>query len=197
MTNKPTVVGVTGGIGSGKSTICKIFEVLGCKTYYADDRAKWLMENDLTLVEGVKNLFGDDAYLKEILDRKAIAEKAFKDSSLLKKLNDLVHPSVKEDFEKWVAENSDLKILLKEAALLFETGSYKELDQCILVVADEQTRIDRVIQRDAHRNEEGVKAIISKQMTDKQKIPLADFVIHNDGNESVIKQVLEIYSKLV
>ncbi len=112
------------------------------------------------------------------------------------KLNSLVHPAVKSDFEKWISENQSSKILLKEAALLFETGSYKELDHCILVVADEQTRIKRVIQRDEHRNEEGVKEIIKKQMTDEKKIPLASYIVDNNGKNSVINQVLAIYKKL-
>lgn len=196
MKSKPTIVGVTGGIGSGKSTICKIFEVLGCKTYYADDRAKWLMENDASLVESVKRLFGNEAYSEGKLNRKLIADKVFREGFLLDKLNSLVHPAVKSDFEKWISENQSSKILLKEAALLFETGSYKELDHCILVVADEQTRIKRVIQRDEHRNEEGVKEIIKKQMTDEKKIPLASYIVDNNGKNSVINQVLAIYKKL-
>lgn len=197
MKNKPTIVGVTGGIGSGKSTVCKIFEVLGCKTYYADDRAKWLMENDHILIEGVKSLFGKQAYSGNKLDREVIAGKAFKDSSLLEKLNGLVHPSVKQDFEQWIDENTDIKILLKEAALLFETGSYKQLDKTILVTAVEQIRIERVIKRDAHRTEEGVRDIMSKQMSDEKKVPLADFIINNSGKKSVIDQVMTIYSKLI
>jgi dephospho-CoA kinase len=196
MKNKPTIVGVTGGIGSGKSTICKIFEILGCKTYYADDRAKWLMQNDLQLVSGVKSLFGDQAYHGDKLNRKVIAEKAFKDQTLLQKLNMLVHPAVKMDFEKWVTENKSDKILLKEAALLFETGSYKELDKIILVTASEGIRIDRVVKRDPQRTEEEVKDIIGKQMTDKEKEPLADFIIRNDGTHSVIEQVMTIHPKL-
>lgn len=197
MKDRPTIVGVTGGIGSGKSTVCKIFEILKCPAYYADDRAKWLMENDPDLVHGVKQLFGDTAYLENKLNRKVISEKAFQDGSLLGKLNDLVHPAVKTDFENWIAENKTEKILVKEAALLFETGSYKELDYCILVIADEQTRISRVIQRDSHRDEGGIKAIIGKQMTDEEKIPLADFIINNNGKTSVIHQVLEIHQKLL
>ena len=170
--------------------------MLGCKTYYADDRAKWLMENDANLIISVKELFGDDAYLKNRLNRKFIADQAFKDSTLLGKLNAAVHPIVKSDFEKWIGENNEESILLKEAALLFETGSYKELDYCILVVADEQTRIERVIRRDEHRNKEGVNDIIKKQMKDEEKTPLADFIIDNNGKDSVISQVLQTFKKL-
>ena len=196
MSSKPTIVGVTGGIGSGKSTICKIFEVLGCKTYYADDRAKWIMEHNAEVINAVKVLFGNEAYQEAKLNRKWIAERAFKDDSLLGRLNDIVHPAVKSDFIKWVSQNQDSKVLCKEAALLFENGSYKELDTCILVVSDVETRVDRVLARDKHRDEEGVRDIIRKQMSDEEKMPLADFVIGNNGDESVIKQAIEIYSKL-
>lgn len=196
MTDKPILVGVTGGIGSGKSTICKIFEVLGCKTYYADDRGKWLMKNDQQLIESVKSLFGNSAYQDGKLNRKWIGEQVFKDKDLLEKLNGLVHPAVKKDFEDWVKLNNNSNILLKEAALLFETGSYKELDHTILVVANERTRIERVVKRDTHRTEEGVKDIISKQLTDQEKTSLADFMIDNNGEKSIIEQVSNIYNKL-
>lgn len=197
MQSKAPVVGITGGIGSGKTTVCKVFEVLGATTYYADDRAKWLMENDIELVSQIKNLFGDKAYSKEKLDRQNIARQVFKDDSLLKKLNGLVHPAVAKDVEKWADTNQDSSLLLKEAALLFETGSYKKLKKTILVTAPEEIRIERVVTRDSHRSVEDVKDIIRKQMDDKEKIPLADFVIENDGKQSVIKQVMNIHKELV
>lgn len=197
MQNKPLIVGVTGGIGSGKTTVCKVFETLGARTYYADDRAKWLMENDADLIKSIKKLFGDDAYESGKLDRKHIARKAFQNDSLLKQLNELVHPAVGRDLKKWVSENQDVNMLLKEAALLFETGSYKSLDKNILVTAPEEIRIDRVAARDSHRMKKDIKDIIAKQMKDEEKRPLADFVIENDGNQSVIKQAMQIYDELV
>ena len=197
MESKPLVVGITGGIGSGKTTICKIFESLGAKTYYADDRAKWLMENDPMLVDQIKGLFGDDSYKQGKLDRKHIADQAFKDDSLLAKLNGAVHPIVGQDTARWVGENQQSKLLLKEAALLFETKSYRQLDKNILVVAPEEVRINRVVERDAHRSASDVQAIIAKQMSDEEKIPLADFVIQNDGENSIIKQVMSIYNELI
>ena len=197
MASKPLIVGVTGGIGSGKSIVCSVFETLGAITYYADDRAKWLMENDSKLTNGIKSLFGEEAYKNGKLDRKQIADQAFKNSSLLEKLNGLVHPAVAADVEKWIQENQATKLLLKEAALLFETGSYKSLNKTILVTSPEEVRIKRVIKRDAHRSEDDVRDIIQRQMKDEEKIPLADFVIQNDGKESVIKQVLAIYEQLV
>lgn len=191
------MVGITGGIGSGKTTVCKIFETLGAGTYYADDRAKWLMENDAPLIKEVKQLFGEEAYTDGKLDRKHIAGVAFRDEGLLEKLNAVVHPAVGRDFEGWVNENLEARLLLKEAALIFETGSYKLLDQTILVTAPEDVRIKRVVTRDTHRTEKDVKDIIAKQMSDKEKAGLADFVIENDGKKSLIKQVMTVYQQLV
>ncbi len=197
MKTKPLIVGVTGGIGSGKSIVCKVFETLGAVTYYADDRAKWLMQNDNQLIKEIKELFGDDAYKNGQLDRIHIANRAFKDQSLLEKLNQKVHPAVAEDVAKWVQKNQSSHLLLKEAALLFETGSYKSLDKTILVTAPEELRIDRVVNRDTHRSEQDVKDIISKQMSDEEKLSLADFVIENDGKSSIIKQVTKLYDELI
>ncbi len=197
MENKPLVVGITGGIGAGKSIVCKIFETLGATTYYADDRAKWLMEHDQDLIRKIKELFGGDAYKEGKLDRKLIAEKAFRDDSLLESLNAFVHPSVAHDTEKWVEENQHAKLLLKEAALLFETGSYRQLYKNILVTAPENLRIKRVLARDKHRDERAVKAIMSKQMSDSEKSMLADFIIVNDEENSLIKQVMKIYKELI
>lgn len=197
MSNKPLLVGVTGGIGSGKSTVCKIFEVLGHKVYYADERAKWLMENDAQLTQEIESLFGPEAYNEGRLDRKWIAEKVFKDQSLLSQLNAKVHPAVAADLNNWVEQHREEKILFDEAALLFEVGSYKKMDKNILVTAPEEVRIDRVVQRDTQRTSSSVKDIIDKQMLDDQKVPLADFVINNDGSQSLIRQVMIVYDELV
>ena len=115
MQSKPAIIGVTGGIGSGKTTVCKIFEVLGATTYYADDRAKCLMENDSDLVEEIKNLFGEGAFNEGKLDRKFIASQVFQDEGLLKRLNSLVHPAVAKDVEQWSIEHKNAAMLLKNA----------------------------------------------------------------------------------
>lgn len=195
--NKPKLVGITGGIGSGKTTVCKIFESLGVPVYYADDLAKQLMENDENLIKTIQSIFGEQSYTNGQLNRPFIADKAFTDKKLLNELNNAVHPVVKADFENWVLENSTQQVLLKEAALLIETGSYKALDALILVVADEQLRIDRVVQRDAHRTPEDVRKIMSEQLPDEEKSRLADFIIRNDSSESLIHQVSNIHSQLV
>jgi len=197
MTDKPKLVGVTGGIGSGKSTVCKIFEVLGHQVYYADDRAKWLMENDEKLVASIKSLFGENAYENNRLNRKFIADQVFKSPELLEKLNGTVHPAVGEDLVRWVQDNHEQRLLFDEAALLFENGSYKKMEATILVTAPEELRIKRVVTRDDHRTEASVKEIIDKQMKDSEKEPLADFIIRNDGSASVIRQVMEVYKNLI
>lgn len=197
MKTKPNIVGVTGGIGSGKSTVCKIFESLGAITYYADDRARWLMTRDINLIESIKGLFGDQVYVDGQLDRKHIASIAFKDQSVLDRLNQVVHPAVAKDVENWTKENTHAPLLLKEAALLFETGSYQALDKTILVTAPHKVRVERVVKRDTHRSVEDVEAIISKQMSDEDKIPLADYVIENDSEKSMIGQVMDIFPLLV
>lgn len=197
MPSKPLFAGITGGIGSGKTTVCKVFETLGARVYYADDRAKWLMENDDDLIEGIKSLFGGQAYKKNKLDRKFIADQVFQNGILLDKLNAMVHPAVAKDVAQWSTQNQDAKLLLKEAALLFETGSYKSLGKNILVTAPEELRVKRVVLRDDHRTEEDVKAIIDKQMPDEEKIPLSDFIIVNDESKSVIKQVIDIKDQLI
>jgi len=194
---KPLLVGVTGGIGSGKSTVCKILEVLGHKVYYADDRAKWLMSNDSVLMSAVNGLFGPDAYVQGKLNRSHIADLVFKDAGLLEKLNALVHPAVGEDLRKWVSDNREDAILFDEAALLFEIGTYKKMDATILVVAPEALRIQRVLKRDSHRSENGIKEIIDKQMKDEEKRLLADYMIVNDEEHSIIKQTLDVYEELL
>lgn len=197
MKNSPLVIGITGGIGSGKTTICRIFEILGARTYYADDRAKWLMGHEPDLIKEIKLLFGDGAYRHDLLDRKCIAKQAFADKSLLEKLNRVVHPAVNKDANQWIKENQDAPLLLKEAALLFETGSYTSLDRNILVTSPEEIRMKRVLKRDTHRSEIDVKNIMKNQMSDEEKKPLADFIITNDETQSVIKQVMELYQQLI
>lgn len=197
MSGNPKLIGVTGGIGSGKSTVCKIFETLGHKVYYADDRAKWLMENDPTLTAEIKKLFGEVAYKNGRLDRKFIADQVFKNQQLLSELNAKVHPTVGLDLSQWVKNNQEEKILFDEAALLFEIGSYKKMDANILVTATESIRIARVVARDTHRTPDSVKDIIEKQMSDDEKAPLADYIIKNDGTQSVIGQVMELYPRLL
>lgn len=144
--NRPLLVGLTGGIGSGKSTVAKIFEVLGVPVYYADDRGKWLLAHNDSLKAQVMETFGSESYFEDgSLNRVFLAKEVFPDPDKLEKLNQMVHPEVAEDFTNWIALNNTQSFLIKEAALLFETESYKSLDHVICVMAPKSVRLQRVL----------------------------------------------------
>lgn len=187
-------IGITGGIGSGKSTACKVFEILGIPVFYADDVAKKIMVIDPLLKSQIKETFGKESYLNEgTVNRKYLAQIVFNNEQELQKLNKLVHPAVFRAFDNWaLGLTSKAPYLVKEAALLFESGSYKMCDQNILVTAPLEVKINRVMQRD-HVNREEVVARMSKQWTDEEKIKFANFIIYNDEQHSVISQVLELH----
>lgn len=193
MEPKPYLVGITGGIGSGKSLITKIFQCLGAKVYDADSRAKTIMTTDGILVEQIKKEFGNLSYRGKELNREFLAQEVFDKPVRLNKLNALVHPRVALDFETWVAENRHEKYLVKEAALMIESGSHKALDTLVLVNAPVEMRIERVLKRDPQRNREEVMNIIARQMNEDEKIKLADVVIKNDETELLIPQVLALH----
>jgi dephospho-CoA kinase len=197
MTNsRPKWVGITGGIGSGKSTVCQIFRILGIPVYSADDRAKWLMAHDSKVKSKLIQEFGTETYLPEgLLNRDFLAQKVFSDSEKVKRINSIVHPAVGLDFKSW-AEIQTAPYLLKEAALLYESGSASELDRVINVSSPLKIRMARVLMRDPHRNEEQINQIINQQWPDEKKNELADFVIKNSENKLLIPQVLEIHKKL-
>ncbi len=186
-------IGITGGIGSGKTTVCKIFMQLGIEVYFADDRAKWLMNNHEDLKKEIISIFGIEAYLNGELNRGHISNIAFNNSEKLILLNQAVHPRVFEDYKFWSTEmkNQGHPYILKEAALLFESGSYKELDFIICVIADEETRIKRVMERDNLKREEVIQRL-NKQMKQEEKVKLSSFIIDNNGNQSLIEQVIKI-----
>lgn len=194
---KTKCIGITGGIGSGKSTVAKIFSILGIPIYYADDRAKWLMQNNFGLVKKIKESFGRESYTSDgSLDRVFLAKHVFANQEKLNQINSLVHPAVGEDFAAW-AEKQHTPYVLKEAALLFETKSYQNLYRTINVSAPLKLRITRILMRDPYRSEEQVNAIIDKQMPDEEKNKLADFVIKNGDNKLLIPQVIEIHKKIL
>lgn len=193
---KAKKIGITGGIGSGKTTVCNIFETLGIPVYYADDRAKWLMMNDSALVTGIKNLFGEAAYQENgALNRQYIAQIAFNDPQKLEELNALVHPAVFRDYEDWHQSHTEVPYTLKEAALIYETGSDKELDKVIVVTAPTELRIKRVMERDG-LTREAIEARIQRQMSEEEKAQRADFVINNDMSWSLMPQILNIHAQL-
>jgi len=191
-------IGITGGIGSGKTTVCKVFETLGIPVFYADTVAKEIMVTDQVLVKGVKAAFGEDSYIEDgTLNNKHIANIVFNDKTALAQLNALVHPAVFRAFDVWEKSVSpNVPYTLKEAALLFESGSYKMCDKNILVTAPLQVKINRVTSRDKV-TEEQVKARMDKQFTDEQKADMADFFIQNTENYSIILQVLELHQKFL
>jgi len=192
-------VGITGGIGSGKTTVCKIFETLGIPIYYADDRAKWLMVNSPALQTGIINLFGKESYDEAgQLNRAYIGGIAFKHPKKLQKLNALVHPAVFVDGENWQQEQMILQApyTLKEAALLYESGSHKFLDKMIVVTAPEALRIERVMKRDG-LDKTAIQDRIAHQMPEEEKVAQADYIINNDGQQLLIPQVLDIHQQLL
>ncbi len=198
ITKKPYLVGITGGIGAGKSTICQIFATLGVPIYEADARAKWLMTQHLPLIEAIKQTFGQEAYLEDgQLNRTYLAAQVFNDGNKVKLLNHLVHPTVGKDFEDWVAVNAQVSYVLNEAALMFESGRYLTLDKVITVYAPEALRTRRTQHRDKHRSPAEIKAIMSKQLSEEEKIKRADYVIYNDDVQLVLPQVLKLHQYFI
>jgi len=191
-------VGITGGIGVGKTTVCKIFATLGIPIYEADSRSKWLLVNDNTLKTAIQNSFGEEVYLSNgQINREFLAQQIFTNPLAAKHLESLIHPAVRTDFEEWL-NNQPLQLpyILKEAALLVEAGSYRELDKLIVVTADKDLRIKRVLARDAHRTQAELEAIMLKQLPEEEKIKRADFVVYNNETEALIPQVLAIHQQL-
>jgi dephospho-CoA kinase len=186
-------IGLTGNIGSGKTTVSKIFEILGIPVFYADDAAKNVMINDGILIDGIKAAFGEQSYFNDgSLNRKHIADIVFNNTEQLAKLNSLVHPATFRAFDTWIKNMNGVPYIVKEAALLFESDSYKLCDYTVIVQAPLETRIKRVMQRDGLSKAE-IENRDSNQFTEKKKTKLADYVIVNDDKQLVIPQVLEMH----
>ena len=188
-------VGITGGIGSGKSTVAKVFEVLGIPVYYADDAAKRLMNEDEELKQKIKEQFGESIYTNEGLNKKELANIVFNAPEKLEILNSLVHPATLKDAERWMQENTT-QYCIKEAALIFESGAQQYLDFVIGVTAPAPLRILRTMQRDGVSREE-IMLRMDKQLDEVIKIKLCDFVITNDEQEMLFPQILELHKKLL
>lgn len=188
------IIGITGGIGSGKSTIAKVFISMGFPVYNSDTRAKELINSNIDVIDSIKQEFGDDIYSSEGLDRKKMTSIVFSDSDKLQKLNSIVHPAVGLDFDKW-ANSQNTSFVLKEAAILFETGIYKSLDKTILVTCPKEERINRVMKRDS-ATKEAIEARMNSQWSEEKKKELADYIIDNSGEEMVIPQVISLINRL-
>lgn len=189
-------IGITGGIGSGKTVVSNIFKILGCKIYNADERAKLLLDSDIEIRQRIETTFGKELYSSGILNRKLLANIVFNNAEALQTLNSIVHPSVFMDFDKWVKHYKNEPYIIKEAAIMFESGAYKQLDSVILVYSPEDIRIQRVVYRDS-TNKESVLSRMKNQMDDKEKMKLSNYIIYNDDEHSLIRQVLELHSIFV
>ena len=183
-------IGITGGIGSGKSYVCQILEKMGYAIFYSDLEAKKLMIQNKELIQQIKNIIGEHAYLDNKLNKPIIRNFLFQNEVNKEKLNDLIHPFVYQEFEKW-ASTMKKEIIFNESALLFETESYKRFDKTILVTAPEEIRIQRLIRRDS-LNVEEIKKRFNAQLKDSIKIKKADFIIENDDKKLIIPQINRI-----
>lgn len=188
-------VGITGGIGSGKSTVCKVFRKLGIPVFEADSVAKQLMNTDESIRYGLVDLFGKGVYTPEgLVDRKKLASLIFNNDIQLQKVNELVHPVVRTEFLKW-AEEQAVPYVIQEAAILFESGFYKMMDFTILVSAPEEERLVRVMKRDKSTAEQ-VRERMRKQWSDDERRKLASVEIKNAENDLIIPQIIEIDKQL-
>jgi dephospho-CoA kinase len=188
-------VGLTGGIGSGKSTVAKIFEVLGIPVYYADDAAKHLMNTDGELKKDIIQQFGKESYINNQLNRPYIAGLVFNDKEKLNLLNSLTHPATIRDANRWMQQQTS-PYTIKEAALIFESGSAEHLDYVIGVYTPLPLRVRRIMDRDNITKEE-VQQRMNRQIDEEIKMRLCDFVVTNDEQELLITQVLELHNKLL
>lgn len=189
-------LGVTGGIGSGKTTVCKIFEQFNVPVYYADDRAKWLINHNPILRQEIIQHFGELSFIEGKYNRAYISNIVFKDKDQLNLLNQLIHPHVFDDWNKFCLTHSEKQLIIKEAAIMLETESKKTVDKIALVYSPKELRIERIKERD-RLDENQILKRMDMQMSDEDKMQLADYIIYNDLQHSLIDQVNNLYHKLV
>lgn len=190
------IIGITGGIGSGKTTVAKMFMDLGIPVYNSDMEAKALMNRSKVIRRKLIKLFGDDAYVDNELNRPFIANIIFNNIGYLEQMNTIVHPKVGKHFERWLKKQTDVPYVMKESALLFETNAYKKCNYVILISAPLEERIERVVKRD-NTTQKKVQAIIDNQAKESKNKSKADFIINNTSLQSTSKQVLKIHSQLL
>ena len=189
-------LGLTGGIGSGKTLVCQIFEKLGVPVYYADLAARDLMNTDAALVAGIRQMFGEKAYGDKGLNRQYLASSVFGDQKKLSRLNQLVHPAVRKDFISWSSGQEGVPYVIEEAAILFESRASEGMDLSVLVYAPEELRINRVMKRDGIQREEVLKRM-EHQMSEEKKMEMADHVLINDRNRMILPQVIDLHKKIL
>ena len=188
-------IGVTGGIGAGKSIICRVFHILGVPVYNADERARALMEENQEVKQNLLKAFGNEVFRDGRPDRKALASLVFGNMDALNEINRIIHPAVRSDFFSWLGEHKNEPYVIKEAAILFETGSWREMDGNILVTAPVEIRTGRIMKRDGVTREEVLRRM-ENQWTDEKKIPLAGVVIKNDDSGPVLPVLLGLHAEL-
>lgn len=188
-------VGLTGGIGSGKTLVSEVFTRLGIPVFNADYEAKVILNNNPEVIKQIKAQFGNNIYSEQGVDREKLAKIVFNNSEALKKINAIIHPRVRQYFYEWIKKQK-ADYVIEEAAILFESGANQELDITINVHADELVRVKRVMLRD-NANEEAVKGRMKNQMSDQRRKELADYTIYNDGNRMLLPQILEIHQHIL
>jgi len=188
-------VGITGGIGSGKSMVCQVFTTLGIPVFNADDTARYLMENDTELIKNIRGLLGDEVYINGKLDRAKVSAIVFHSPGKLQQLNALVHPATISYANQWF-EKQTAPYVIKEAAIFFESGSYKDMDVMIGVFAPQELRIQRAMKR-SHFSREKVLSIIAQQMNEDEKMKRCDHVIVNDDTTAILPQALKLHGLLL
>ena len=188
------IIGLTGGIGSGKTTVANYFDKIGIPVYIADVEGKKITESP-QILETIKNVFGSAVFDEGKLNRKKLSQIVFNDSKKLQQLNAIIHPEVEKHFTQWVNNHSNFSLVVKETALLFESGSYKKCDFVITVIAPLEERINRVIKRDAVTREEVLERI-ENQLSDEYRIKNSDYIIDNTDSETIESQVKEILKKI-
>jgi dephospho-CoA kinase len=191
----PLKVGITGGIGSGKSMVCAVLKEMGYPVYNSDERAKTIMETSPEVRNQLIGAFGEQTFLNNQLNRPFLAEAIFNDPAKRAQINSIVHPAVRSDFQQWTSAQTS-SIVFQESALLIETGGYRLLDFTVLVTAPEELRIRRVLRRDAAANENDVRSRINSQLSDEEKCKTAGFVIVNDEQLVLVSQVIELIKLL-
>lgn len=187
----PRIIGLTGGIGSGKTSVAKLLEQKGFPVYYSDDQAKNIVNIDPELKEKIISLLGSESYLDGVYNRKYVAEKVFNDAELLEQLNHLIHPAVRIDFEKWVAAQTS-EFVFKETALLFELKLNEQCYKSLLVTADDNLRIKRTMDRDNKTYRE-IETIMQNQMPEKDKMKLANYIIYNNSDRDSLESETDIF----
>jgi dephospho-CoA kinase len=187
-------IGITGGIGSGKTTVCRLFELLGVPVYYADEASKMVLVTDPAIKKSILAVFGEEVLDEhKSISRKKVAALVFGNETQLKKLNAIMHPAVALHFESWLKQYTSHPYIIKEAAIMFESGAYQQMDKIVTITAPEELRITRVLKRDASSTED-IQRRMNAQLPEEERIKRSQYVIVNDEEQLVIPQVMKLHS---